>query len=303
MEPKVNNSHSSNASSNKDIIKKILSETESDTVVKDKMYRILYEASQTDEADMDTDLINECVKTIGLVEGDEEHLPEEKILAMRQNVDRKYKDWQKAQRKHQIRKKFAQVAACLVLTIFTSSVVANAFGFNLIQMIVQWGEDTFNLSTQNQSDIQDNNGSKGSDSINNAANNVAFDSINKALEGIDPKPNLPGWIPDGFTFMYSERFVREDSTNILLYYSNNENKIIIVNFTIFTDNNESDRDPFFDKDENLVQIYEKNNVKHYILENLGQVQAVWGNLNVVYNITGDISVNEIKEIINSMYGG
>lgn len=43
---------------------------------------------------MDTDLIDECVKTIDLIEGNEEHIPDEKIKAMRQNVDQKYKDWQ-----------------------------------------------------------------------------------------------------------------------------------------------------------------------------------------------------------------
>ena len=289
-----------NTSSDKDIIKKILLEKESDIAVKDKMYRILYEASQTDEVNMDTNLIDECVKTIGLIEGDEQHIPIEKMQAMRQNADRKYKDWQKAQRRHQIKKSFAQIAACLVITLFMFSIVANAFGYNPIQMIVHWGEDTFNLSTQRQSGSKDNNNIKSPDNI---TSNVTFDSIDKAFIGIDTKPLLPVWVPEGFIFKYAERFNRKDNINVLLYYSNDENKVIIFDFTIFDDSNETARDTSFDKDDSSVQVYEKNNVKHYIFKNVGQVQAVWSNLNIVYNITGDISVEETKKIINSMYGG
>lgn len=74
-------------SSDKEIIEKILLEKESDAIAKDKLYRILYEASQTDDINMDSDLINECVKTIDLIECNEEHLPEEKIRIMQRNVD------------------------------------------------------------------------------------------------------------------------------------------------------------------------------------------------------------------------
>lgn len=40
-----------------------------------------------------------------------------------------------------------------------------------------------------------------------------------------------------------------------------------------------------------------------LYENLDQVQAVWVRANIVYNISGDISVDEVKKIIDSMNGG
>lgn len=42
---------------------------------------------------MDTDLIDECVKTIDLIEGTEEHNFEEKMKRMRNNTEQKYKKW------------------------------------------------------------------------------------------------------------------------------------------------------------------------------------------------------------------
>lgn len=73
IEQKIANSqnYNFNAISHKDIIKTILLEKENDVAVKDKMYRILYKASLADEVNMDTYLIDECVKTIGLLDGDE----------------------------------------------------------------------------------------------------------------------------------------------------------------------------------------------------------------------------------------
>lgn len=88
-------------SSDKEMIKTILSEKESDAIVKDKLYRILYEASSADAVSMDTDLIAECVKTLDLIEGKAEELSEEKVQAMRLNIDRRYEDWRLSQRKIQ----------------------------------------------------------------------------------------------------------------------------------------------------------------------------------------------------------
>ncbi len=295
MEQKTNSSYPPSINSDKEIIKNILYEKESDTIVKDKLYRILYEASLADEISMDTDLINECVKAIDLIEGKEEYLSEEKVQDMRQNVDLKYKDWCMSQRKIHSKKRIAQIAACFVLIFFTSSVVANAFGYNFIQSVVQWGKDTFNLSTQNQS-----NGHNGNANI---VQIKTYSSVEEVMKDLTSKPMLPQWLPDGFTFKYAERFARSNNTNVLLYYQDAADKVIVFDLNIYDDSNKAAANINFEKDDKLVETYEKNNVKHYIMNNLGQVQAVWSNSLVLYNISSDISAGEMKKIIDSMYGG
>ncbi|EHQ90133.1 DUF4367 domain-containing protein [Desulfosporosinus youngiae] len=295
MEEKTNNSYPPDISSDKEIIKKILSEKESDAIVKDKLYRILYEASSADEISMDTDLIDECVKAIDLIEGKEEYLSEEKVQAMRRNVDRRYKNWCASQRKIHTKKRVAQIAACFIIIFFTSSVAANAFGYNFIQSMVQWGKDTFNLSTQNYSNGQNSN--------TNIAQRNTYSSVEEVIKGLPLKPLSPKWFPDGFTFKYAEKFARSDSLKILLYYQDNTNKAIVFDLSIYDDSNKAAANINFEKDEKLVEIYEKNNVKHYIMNNLGQVQAVWSDSVVVYNISSDVSADEMKKIIDSMYGG
>ncbi len=276
----------------KEIITDILAEGERDADVVNKMYGILYEASLADEVTMDTDLIDECVKAIDLIEGREENLEQEKIMAMRHKVDLQYKDWLKVQRQRSLKKLFVQSAAGLILFFFMSSAVANALGYNPIELMVDWGRDTFHLSTFDHSQEQYSN---------NLAEQKIHSSIDDALQGAAVKPLLPGWVPDGFAFTYAEEFTCLGDTKIVLYYENSAHKNIIFDFEIY----ESQMlvDTFYEKDDNEVEVYDKNSIPHYIFQNLNQMQAVWVNANIVYNVTGDVSADEMKKIIGSMNGG
>ncbi len=296
MEQKPNTSHPPNTNSDKEIIKKILSEKESDASAKDKMYRILYEASSVDNVNMDTDLIDECVKTIDLLEGNEEHLSEEKMKEMQQNIDQKFKEWQNTQHRKSIKKKIIQIAACFIFIFFTTSVVASAFGHNFINLAIDWGKETFHFSSQDQSKLP-NNG-------DNVSERIINHDIEMIFADIQPRPSLPEWLPEDFVFKYAEKFNRIGSTNIILYYEHDTNdKIIIFDFDIYMDNKLPEIDTAFEKDENLVEIYERNSIEHYILKNIDQVQAVWSNFNIVYHVSGDVLVEEMEKIIDSLYGG
>ncbi|SFH31492.1 protein of unknown function [Desulfotomaculum arcticum] len=282
-----------NTNSDKEIFKKILSEKECDANVKDRMYAILYEASSADEATMDTDLIDECVKAIDLIEGHTEHLDPEKMKAMRQKVDQKYENWLKVQRKRRLKKLLAQSAAGFILVFFMSSAVASALGYNLVQTVVDWGKETFYLSAENES-----NGLNGNANI---ADRKIYGSIDEVLQDMPAKPLLPQWVPGGFVFKYAEKFVRLDNTNVMLYYENSAHKTIAFDFEIYTD--QASADASFEKDDKMVEVYEKNNIPHYIFQNIDRVQAVWTSSNVIYNLSGDVSTDEMKKIIDSMNGG
>ena len=279
--------------SDKEIIRKILSEKESDADVKDKMYAILYEASSADEATMDTDLIDECVKTLDLIEGRKEYLDPEKMQAMRHKVDQRYKDLLRAQRKHRLKKLLAQSAVGLILVFFMSSAVASALGYNLVQTMVDWGKETFHLSAQNQPNVQNN--------AQNVFDKKNYSNVEDVLQDVAAKPLLPQWVPDGFAFKYAEKFVRLDNTNIVLYYENSAHKIIVFDFEIYTE--QTSADASFEKDDSMVEVYEKNSIQHYIFQNIERVQAVWSSSNVIYNVSGDVSADEMKKIIDSMNGG
>ncbi len=292
MKAGMNNSENFNTKSNSDIIKKILSEKESDEQALEKMYEMLHEASAADDLTMDTDLIDECIKTIEMLEGRQDNIPQEKLQEMKQEMKLKYRD-SKEKHHNQIRKKIIRVAACFILVFSMTVAVADAFGFNPVKMIVSWREDTLNLRTGIKSDnVQDNNTPKSS----------TFVQMKDAFENIKPSPLIPKWVPEGFSFKYAEKFVRSDNTNILLTYEDDDGKVIIFDYVIYNDSGKNtESETSFEKDSNEIEVYNKNGISHHIFSNLDQVQAVWGRLNTIYNISGDISTDEIKKIIDSMY--
>ncbi len=293
MRFKLNESRPSSLKSDADIIREILLEKESDNNISDKMHRMIYEASLADDVSMDTDLIDECIETIELIEKDQEHISEEKLKVMRQKVDSSYEEWQKNENKRFFIRKVVQTAACFILILFVSSITANAFGYNIIHIIAKWGDETFNLHSQTQGE---------SEKFKKVTESSAYDSVEKAFKGVEPKPLLPIWLPDGFSFKYAEKHVGINDTSIILHYINAD-KIVSFSYIIYKEGKAVEDDINYEKDEREVQEFEKEGVKHYIFNNINQVQAVWSDLNIIYNISGDISIEEIKKIIDYMYGG
>lgn len=294
MEREDKYSENEQTRSDGEIIRHILMESTAATAVKDKMYRLLYEASMSDDKNIDTDLIDECIQTLDLIENKTSYLPEEQKQALLQSLNEKCRHQQKIQRKRKIIKAVGRIAACFLIASIMSSVVVSAFGYNLMHVIVSWGKETFNLGILGQPGIE-----TGDD----MGYRIVDSNVENVLKDVEPKPLLPQWLPDGFIFQDAEKLDRQSNTNILLYYADTTKREIVLDFSIYKSDNLPVKESLFEKDENEVEIYEKNNMKHYIFQNIGQVQAVWNDSRVVYNIHGDVSVEEIKKIINSMYGG
>ncbi|WP_313165863.1 DUF4367 domain-containing protein [Sedimentibacter sp.] len=289
MKTEMNDSQNINTESHKDIISKILSEMESNDQALEKIYKILNEASEADDLTMDTDLIDECIKTIEMLEGKQECVSQEKMQEMKQSIKLRYLDSEDKEYKHSNKKKFFRIAACLILFFSTTVAVANAFGFNPVKMIVSWKEEAFNLSSQNENNVVQND------------ENTSFFKLEDAVLNIKPAPMVPTWVPDGFTFKYAEKYVRSDNINLLLYYEGNDNKYIIFDLTIYNNTSRNtEGETSFEKDSTEVEIYEKEGINHYIFSNIEQIQALWTKLNVIYNVSGDISSEEMKKIIDSM---
>lgn len=96
---KDNYSENLKANCDAEIIKHILTEKLDDTVIKEKMHRILYETSMSDDVNMDTELIDECILTLDLIDGNESDLAEEKKLVFLRGLNGKYRHYRKMQRK------------------------------------------------------------------------------------------------------------------------------------------------------------------------------------------------------------
>ncbi|MEK4060026.1 MULTISPECIES: DUF4367 domain-containing protein [Paenibacillus] len=272
------------------IFKEILQERSSDAAAKDKFYRILHEASMADAETMDTDLLKECVQTLDLLEEDTVPLSDEKAQAMQRNIENQYRTWKLAKHRTVVKKLIIRVSAVFLLFFCFSSIVANAFGLNFFKIVASWGEETFDFMAETNLRPTDN-----------AANDQTYESIDKAFENVESRPLLPEWLPEGFHFKYAEKFERTTNTRIMLYYSSEQaDDILIIDYLLYKQGYVVEGGTSFEKDETPVITFDQNGIKYYIFHNLEQTQVVWANTNLVININGRISVEEMKKMIESI---
>lgn len=185
---------------NDEFLEIILSK-ESDADVRNKMYNTTYTALEDDDINIDTDLIDECVKTVAIIDGIEP-ISEAKIQQMRENVDKMYEQEVQTNKKIKFSIKFLGKIAAILLLVFTiTNFAVNANRYNIFKAISDWSNETFYLNIKGNEQEPENEKEDGSKSINS---NIYY-NIDEALEGIFPKPIIPSEIPDGFDLEYIER--------------------------------------------------------------------------------------------------
>lgn len=183
----------------------------------------------------------------------------------------------------------ATVAALLIL-VFGSSITAQAFGFNLFDIIAKWTQETFHFGYFGQTD---DTGAPNPDIALQYSGLIATLSENNI-----PTDMVPTWLPDG----YSESDVRVTETPKQRYvtakYDKGENSIRIR----FADYLEGYPQQIEQSDE-LLEIYARNGIDFYIFKNYEQLRAVWIYENYEYFIMGSLTLEEVKGIIDSIGKG
>ena len=139
-------------------------------------------------------------------------------------------------------------------------------------------------------------------SENNARNIEAHDLFYTALKEHDlPTELAPGWYPEGFIASTPEVWEDELGVAVQVILSNEEEeKELIIN----VDKYKKIEDQFFpfEKDAGPVETYTSQNRTFYIMSNINTITAVWASDDTVVNISGHLTVDEVKKIINSMGG-
>ena len=176
-------------------------------------------------------------------------------------------------------------AAVVVLAILVlSSVTAQAFGFNIWEAMVKWTQETFHFGEWGNSDTN---------------NNLPYASLEEALEeGNVPTSIVPKQIPPGYklTEIKLERSPLQKKYRAT--YMNGEQ---VLTITVQDHINE---DPFFVEQSNgLVEKIEIFGVTYYLINNNKRTQAVWMVDSFECRITGDLTIEELKMIINSIEKG
>ena len=172
----------------------------------------------------------------------------------------------------------AIIAAAMVVFIILATVTASAFGYDLWGWVPRWNDEVLSFGGEESEP------------------NEFYDSspIVKALEelGFD-EPLYPHWIPEGFVPEIS--VIESDPVYLHEGYSCGDRYLSI------TVESTSISTIVFQKDENQPLEYMVNQRSHYISSDASYYVGTWQVGNLMVQITGEISLDEMKQIINSIY--
>lgn len=177
------------------------------------------------------------------------------------------------------------VAVAAVVCLLVTIMMVPVSGERGVDRMVRWTEQHFSFGTQNSLPQERPGG-------------VTYKEVQETVEGLTIQHVLPNWYPEGTVL--EELAVNEmfDGTNVNVSFSLKD-KEFSLNIDVY------DLEPIgttkYEKNEGPVEAYYVNRVPHYIMGNMDKHIVVWKNGNTENFIQGDLTVEELKLMIDSIY--
>ena len=182
----------------------------------------------------------------------------------------------------------ARIAAIALVVMLSFGAAAQAMGFDLLSAIASWTKETFQLSSAYEEEVH----SVNEDFVVYQDLQAAADELGIAI------PVVPQWVPEGFV---CDNVAVESLPGFIKIKGDflASDRFFSITIKRFISTEEVDAN--YEKDEDGVFTYEQGGVTHYIMGNNLQVQAVWNYQTVICTITGDLSSEEVMQMIDSIY--
>ncbi len=172
-------------------------------------------------------------------------------------------------------------AAAVLAILIAGSVTAEAMGFNIWKAVIQWTQETFHFGDWGNSDPN---------------SNLSYGSLQEALEkGKITTPLAPTWLPEGYELAeinieqtpvkkrYTAKYTSGDQTLRITVQDHLDGKPIYV-----------------EQSDGLVEEFIALGITYYLFENNKRTQAVWIVDSYECRITGELTIDTLKMMINSI---
>ncbi len=191
----------------------------------------------------------------------------------------------------------AIATAALALTLFSLCVAAAASGFNLWRHLARWTDEIMELTPpQAVTAVEDH--------IRIPEDSKEYGTIQEAVTDFGlARPVVPQWLPDGFQQV--ELVVDTGLPYLIIFqaaYQMDEDVIIVfVSIHLPKEDGSFGGYGHFQKDEGDPIPYESGGITHLLSTNAGRSVALWANGPAECAISGDITMEELQKIIDSIY--
>lgn len=183
------------------------------------------------------------------------------------------------------RGRFASISAGILAACFCLVVTANALGMNPVQAFLDWADGIVQIY-RNPSGIMELPADDPSQ----------YHSLEEALEAYGMGPDqIPNWIPEDYRLLSVDIIDTGSLIQCSASYIANRGELLI-RATRFWDEDWSGRAERNTEGEE----YEKDGLVYYLTTNQGLGKAGWGYKDVSYVISGNITEQELKNMIDSI---
>lgn len=194
--------------------------------------------------------------------------------------------------------KHGLAAVIAIVALLGGMVVAQAAGIDVFGLLGRWTEETFSFVSNEQAEA----------SIPNTFASIAPEHVSYYTEmqraaadcGIIEEI-APAWYPIGFDTSTPETMSTDISDSIISIFSHEDGR----NFSVCITHNKSSLHSAsytFEKDESSVEPYTHGGKTFYILSNIDSTTATWSNGNLLITISGNLTTDEVKTMIDSIGG-
>ena len=174
--------------------------------------------------------------------------------------------------------------AAVLAILLVGSVTAQALGINIWEAMVKWTQETFHFGEWGNSDTYDK---------------FTYSSLQEVLEQGEVTTSLvPSWFPDGYELADINVERKPLQIAYRAKYAKGEQDLII------TVQDYLDGIPVYvEQSEGLVEEYEASGITYYLFKNNERTQAVWIVDSFECSILGDLTIEELKLMIDSIEKG
>ena len=191
-----------------------------------------------------------------------------------------------------------QLAALLAALLMLVTAAAAAAGYDIWRMLAEWTAEQITLAP-GQIEYAD------PDDLHIPEEPGEYAGLQEALTDYGLTCSVvPKWIPEGF--LLGDLIVDDlDGDNQIVFHAAYRRRPghLLVQVNVYLKNETRGPDNFWDfqKDEGDPIPYETGGITHLLTTNAGRPVALWANGPAECTITGDITMDELKKMIDSIY--
>ena len=184
-----------------------------------------------------------------------------------------------------LRRLTAAVAAVVLVVLLP--LTAEAFSWKDVwNVVAKWAKETFSFVGSENTEI--------SEPV--AVSEEGFSSLQDALLKSNRNADMvPTWIPDGYVLKTVKKDVTPTQEVYVAYYVSGQRELRIRLHTYLGEDAQN-----LEVEVDSPEVYTANGIDYYIFQNEGQTQIIWLAAAYECTVSGNISIDQAKEMIDSI---